>query len=335
MRFARVGLIANPSAGRGDTRRLTRDTLRALAPREVWVGSGEMGAYALDGLSLVRHIVDWSGHQGKVRTAFITQSVARENVDAFVVVGGDGTMADVALALNQAQRQALPILGIGAGSANVGPLVTLPGAQVGRLAQVNFRMRPVDGLIAGANDADLGLAFNDVVIDFTVLATVDGILANVDAARKMDGVNVPRKPEPVCTPQTRVTKRAPRGETLVAEGDQAVTIIAGLPDERFYGKAIAGAAILSASIGDAAGCLVCSHLLVTTHVSADALHHAEPIVSRYVGLNELDRIEVTGLRQGAALCADGNPLRILNSSDRVQIRVQRGLATAVKIEEAA
>jgi NAD kinase len=343
VKFARVGLIVNPHAGRGDGLALARRAIYALSPREVWVGGGEMGADALGGLVLERHLIDWSEYHGKARTAFIAHSIVNETVDALVVVGGDGTMADVALALLSSPAPqgrlggggSIPILGIGVGSANAGPLVTIHAAQIQRLVTARLKTRAVEGLIAGANDVDLGLGFNDVVIDFTVLATVNDQVINVDAAHKMNGANVPRQPEPVFTTQTKVMKQSPHSRTLVAEGDQVVTLITGLPDERFYGKAIAGGAILSSFVGDTAGCLVCSHLLVTTYLDADALHRAEPIVSRYVGLNEADRIEVSGLRKGVALCADGNPLKILDESDRVQIRVQCGLATSVRIEESS
>jgi hypothetical protein len=204
-------------------------------------------------------------------------------------------------------------------------------ANVAQLVNARFTTRALDGLIAGVNDGDLGLGFNDVVLDFTVLATVNDQIVNVDAAQKMIGANIARDPEPVWTSATRIVKKHARGETLVARGDQVTTMIVGLPDERFYGKAIAGGAILSSFIGDIAGCLVCNHLLVTTRVDADAVHRAEPIVSRYVGLSESDRIEATGLRDGVALCADGNPLKILRGDDRVQVRVARGLATSIRI----
>ena len=74
-------------------------------------------------------------------------------------------------------------------------------------------------------------------------------------------------------------------------------------------------------------------LLVRTQMDAEWYRGSEPVVSRYVGLNETERIETRGLREGAALCADGNPLAILRSGDRAQVTVARGLANAIQIEE--
>ncbi len=327
MKLTRVGLIANPRAGRGDALALAREAIRALAPETVFVGAGEMGADALRDLNATLRVMDWSAYAGKARTNFLACEMSKQNLDALIIIGGDGTMADVALVVGGR----VPILGIGVGSANVGPLITVPSREVNRLANATFTSRAFDGLIAGANGADLGLGFNDVVLDYTVIATMNNRMVNVDAAQKMLGENVLRVPESVACAQTRIVKKSAHGETLVAHGAEIATMIVGLPDERFYGKAIAGGAILSSYIGDIAGCLVCNHLLVTTHLEADAVHRAEPIVSRYVGIGEHDSIEATGLCAGVALCADGNPLKILNESDRVHVHAQRALATSVQI----
>lgn len=337
MNLARVGLIVNPSAGRGDALAIARDAIRALAPQTVLVGTAEMGAAALRDLPVERRLFDWSAQQGKARTTWLVQRITQENPDALVVIGGDGTFADVALAQfsSPASQERLsggvPILGISAGSANVGPLVTCQREETGRLAGARFTTRAINGLIAGANQVDLGLGFNDVVIDFTVLATVNDRMVNVDAAQKMSGRNAPRDPMPVWTKHTRVWKKSPRGETLIAQSDQVATVIVGLPDERFYGKAITGGVILSGLLDEPAGCLVCSHLLVRTSLDAETHYRTEPVISRYVGIREGESILGSGFHAGVALCADGNPLKILGEDDCVQVRVERGLATSIQI----
>jgi len=333
MELERIGLIVNPVAGGGAGLSIARAALRALAPRAVLVGAGEMGAAALPDASFIVRVFDWSPQAGKARTTFLAERFAAEGVDALVVIGGDGTLADVALALHQAQNHALPLLGIGVGSANVGPLITCRGADVKRLAGARLAAHAFDGLIAGVNAAPRGLGFNDVVIGFTVLATVNGRVVDVDAAQKMQGRNIPREPETIAAHDARVVKTSPRGETLVARGDQAATIIVGFPDARFYGKAIAGGVILAGLVGDPAGCLVCEHVLVRTRMDPAWYRRSEPVVSRYVGLDETERIEAWGLRDGAVLCADGNPLAILRPSDRAHVTVQRALVNAIQIEE--
>jgi predicted polyphosphate/ATP-dependent NAD kinase len=327
----RLGLIVNPSAGSGIGLKAAREAVKALAATAVVTGGGEMGAAALEGLPLVITALSWTPSHGKDRTFTLTQHIAASNVEALVVIGGDGTLADVAWATHDLTGTP-PLLGIGAGTANVGPFITCQAADVVRLRDARLVTHEIDGLIAGANGTDLGLGFNDVVLDFTVLATVNGTMTTVSAAEKMRGLNVPRDPQGVWTDRTRIVKRSARGETLIAQGDQVETVIVGLPDERFHGKAIAGGVLLTSLMNGAAGCLVCSHSLVRMQIDPEMYLRSEPIVSRYVSLNEGEQIEGWGFREGAALCADGNPLIILGEDDRVHVRVRRGLMKAIRIE---
>ena len=330
MTFERVGLIVNPQSGAGRALLAAVEALRALAPREVWTGAGEMGGDALAGLPATAHLLDWSALSGRARSAWAAQRCVEAGVDVLVVLGGDGTLADVALAI---QGSAVPLLGVGVGTANVGPLVTCLAVDVGRLAGAEFEVVHVPGLLAGVNGADLGLGFNDVVVDFTVLATIDGQMVNVDAVGKMSGQNIRRDPEPIGGPDTWVIRREGAIETQVAEGAQVATLIAGLPDERFYGKAIAGGVLLSAMLDEPAGCLVCDHLLIRTTLDPAAHRRSEPVLTRYVGLRETDRLEASGFRPGAVLCADGNPLALLSATDIAQVRVRRGLARSLRLKE--
>lgn len=334
----RLGLIVNPRAGQGQGLAIARAAMQALAPIEVLVGRGEMGAAALENLPCTVHTYDWSGQQGKTRTAFLARHFAQAAIDggaidALVVIGGDGTLADVAFALaSDAVEKAPPLLGIGAGSANVGPLMTCHGTEITQLADAQFILQAVDALLVSANRNSIGVAFNDVVVSFTVLATVSGELTTVDVGAKMQGENQPRTPEGVWTPATRIVKQSALGEILIAQGEQVETVIVGFPDERFYGKAITGSVLLSSLVNDGAGCLVCSQTLVRLQLDKASLHRVEPILSRYAGLGDGELIEGQGFRAGAAICADGNPLFILQPIDRLQVRLHRGLIQSCQIK---
>jgi hypothetical protein len=217
------------------------------------------------------------------------------------------------------------------GSANVGGLVTILGSDAAQLVDAQLELHVLDALIAGANGETLGIAFNDVVISTTVLATVDGKLTEVQVGPKQSGQNIPGRSEPIWTPATHVWRESSAGQVTVARGDQVGTLVCGLPDSRFFGKAIAGQACLAAYLDLPAGCLVGSHPLVRMVASAAELMRDEPFVSRFASLDEDSTIKATGLRPGVALCADGNPLKILTGDDQVTITVRRRCAGALRL----
>jgi predicted polyphosphate/ATP-dependent NAD kinase len=328
----KLGLVVNPRAGRGTetNARVARQLIETLKPETTFVGAGEMGADALAGLNI--EPLDYAPAQGRARTpALVTKMIGR-GVEMIAVVGGDGTMADVAFALFRAASR-VPMLGIGVGSTNVGGLVTLRGDAIARLADAQLEPHARNALIAGANGETLGIAFNDVVISTTVLATVDNQLAEVQVAPKIAGENVPGASETIFTDATRVWRESPNGTTEIARGNQIGTLLCGFPDSRFFGKAIAGQACLAAYLDLPAGCLVGSQPLVRMIANPQELMCDEPFLSRYASFDENSTIHATDLREGVALCADGNPLKILARADEVTVGVKRHCVTALRISK--
>jgi len=328
--MSRLGLIVNPRAGRGDetNARVARQLIETLNPGTTLVGAGEMGADALMGLRV--EPLDYAPAQGRARTPALVGKMLAHAIEMIAVVGGDGTMADVTFALYRAASR-VPILGVGVGSANVGGLVTVLGDDVTQLANARLEPYALDALLAGANGETLGIAFNDVVISTTVLATINGQLTEVQVAPKIAGENIPGKSEAIFTDATRVWRESLNGTTEIARGDQVGTFLCGFPDSRFFGKAIAGQACLAAYLDLPAGCLVGSQPLVRMIADAAELMRDEPFISRYASFDENSVIHATGLRDGVALCADGNPLKILSRDDRVMIGVKRRCITALRI----
>ena len=329
-RMSRLGLIVNPRAGRGDetNARVARRLIETLNPGTTLVGAGEMGADALMGLRV--EPLDYAPAQGRARTPALVGKMLAHAIEMIAVVGGDGTMADVTFALYRAASR-VPILGVGVGSANVGGLVTVLGDDVTQLANARLEPYALDALLAGANGETLGIAFNDVVISTTVLATINGQLTEVQVAPKIAGENIPGKSEAIFTDATRVWRESPNGTTEIARGDQVGTFLCGFPDSRFFGKAIAGQACLAAYLDLPAGCLVGSQPLVRMIADAAELMRDEPFISRYASFDENSVIHAIGLRDGVALCADGNPLKILSRDDKVTVSVKRRCITALGV----
>jgi hypothetical protein len=330
--WRRVGSIVNPMAGSGVALQSLRHALSSIGAEEVFTGPGPTGSDALSG---------WYGHvvvheviagSGREQSRALARWIAGQNVDAIVVVGGDGTLADVAQVLIELGCRT-PILGIGAGSTNVGRLITCRAGQVSELCPEKIETWKVACLAARVNDDLLGHGFNDVVIGHTIVGTIDGQVRDVDAAERFRGTLRAGTPRPVGTSKTRVIRSSKEGETVVAQGKEVGTVVAGFAEPAFFGKAISGGICLAALTGLPAGCLVSSLPLVQVEISASALLGAAPIVSSYVTLSEGVSIVVENVRFGAVLCVDGNPLRLLCSSDGVVISAHEDAITGVRFRK--
>jgi NAD kinase len=330
--WRRVGAIVNPVAGSGIALQSLRNALVSIRAEEVLTGPGPTGSDVLS---------DWQSHvvvhdvargSGREQTRALTRCIAEQKVDALIVLGGDGTLADVAQVLIELGCRT-PILGIGAGSTNVGRLITCRASEVSELCPEKIETWKVACLTARVNDNLLGQAFNDVVIGHTVVGTIEGQIRDIDAAERLRGILRAGTPRPVGTSKTRVIRCSKNGETVVAVGEGVGMVVAGFAEPAFFGKAVAGGICLAALTGLPAGCLVSSLPLVQVEITSSALLRAAPIVSSYVTLSEEVSIVAENVRDGAVLCVDGNPLCLLDSSDRVIISAHEDAVIGVRLRK--
>lgn len=335
MNTERLGLIVNPAAGLGAARnlRVAGVAVAALRPERVWAGPGALGADALPAAEPLALPEGVAG--GRAATQALAAAAVAAGVDALVVVGGDGTFADVAVALAAAGSRC-PIVGVGAGSTNAGALVTCTADDVAALAPAQLRAQAVDALAARVRDAAGrtvadALAFNDVVLGTTIVGTVDGDFVDLDAAAFVRGERVRGRARALACPGARVVKRSPTADVVVAAGRDVAFAVVGFSDVRHDpGKAIVGGVALSDYVRVPAGVLVASHPLVFADFDLADHRAMEPLRSAYAGLEADDVLELTGLDGGAFLCADGNPLRDLRRDDVARVQVRAGVVSVAR-----
>ena len=124
-------------------------------------------------------------------------------VDAILVIGGDGTMSDVAYSLFKS-GSTTPILGIGAGSTNAGPLITLKAKDIDKSDPRDLFIKEVGGILAVLNGEQVGLGFNDIVFGDTLLTTIKGKVVQVSAPEFMKGNKISTSPSRVGTATSKV-----------------------------------------------------------------------------------------------------------------------------------
>lgn len=331
--WQRVGLIVNPVAGAGADASLgaARTVVERLGASHVVTGVGQVGAAALDGWPGSVTLAPADGSPGPGRTSALARWMASERLDGIVVVGGDGTLSDVALEVGDA----LPLVGIGTGSTNVGRLITCRAADVDALDPGALETGRVDALLASLNGEVVGMAFNDVVIGTTVVGTHDGQRCDLSAVERMRGQSRPAAPRHLDSPTASVARVAGGTVTIVAQGDAVGTVVAGFAEPGFFGKAIAGGICLASLTGMVAGCLVSDTPLSRIGITAGDLEASGPIVSHYVSLSTTAHVAIHGIGGDAVLCIDGNPVRHLRVSDHVVIAPRRGAAVGVRVRQGA
>ena len=327
-----IGLILNPKAGKGfiHTAEITRRAAAKFKGAAIITGPGELGAAALLDFPNPIEICECDSAPGRRQTIDLAFALARRQVDLLLVIGGDGTMSDAACGLI-GLPQAPPVLGIGIGSTNVGPLITCPAAEIDRLDFRRLETAFIPALQVKDHSALLGIGFNDCILGFSVVGTLDGKIRNLDARAKMNGQTLPGKPRPIGSPQTRVERISAEKTVEIAQGEWVGCVAIGFAETRFFGKAITGGICLASFTHTPAGCLVTDTPLVQVEITHEQLLALPPLRSKYISFDDAMSIRVTGVIDGTVICADGTPLKILSTQDQVEFSVQPYAIRAVRI----
>jgi hypothetical protein len=107
----------------------------------------------------------------------------------------------------------------------------------------------------------------------------------------------------------------------------------GFSDPAFFGKAVTGGICLASYLHIPAGCLVTDSPMVRMETTRQEVLTLGPVRSQYISFDETMYIRVSGMRSGTAVCADGNPLKILSPDDRVEFWVRPAAVQAVKSKQ--
>jgi len=186
--IVRAGLIVHPAAGRGEAamRELLPILFSCVETASLLIVSGTIGASVAQDKGL-----EFTGVDVPVTSdfAFIERAVKAmlaEKVDTLIGVGGDGTLCAIANAVVASGAKAR-LLGIGAGSSNVGPLVTIRGKDLEGLDLSRLADHLVHGINVRVNGEPMGIAFNDVTFSNIFFGMRDGVRVDLDARAMLTG----------------------------------------------------------------------------------------------------------------------------------------------------
>lgn len=332
MVVGKAGLVVNLTAGRG--KGFIEELLLQLLPKlesvPTVIAKGTLEAAIAGETKITAEIVDRPDSRGFEYVARLTETVLAQGVDTVVGVGGDGTLCSIANAMI-AQGTGAKLLGIGAGSANVGPLITVRSDELDVFEPDKLRERSIYGIGVRVNGKPLSIAFNDIVFSNLFLGTEKGIRVNLDAGAMLKGERKVIQPTSVCGDEIRVYKN---GELVFDSRDAKIAqiIVSPINDIVPYrGKATSGLMCWGPYLGSRGILAAASAVLIRTQVTKEELTAIEPLELRHVSFGSEDLVEVTGLKNGAVLIADGNPTLALSRSDRIGFCLKPSVVQAFRL----
>lgn len=297
----RAAVIANASAGRQTAQ---REILKTLCER--WSGVALYGVAGYGGELLPETLPEPAPGTYLGRFSEAMTSLLAKEPDLLISIGGDGTSAYAAdWLLRNGIR--LPIFGFGAGTANVGPIVTehdpadLP--EPDDLEVVT--MGAIEALDAGGNHIAYG--FNDLVLGNTLLGSVDGQTVTLDAyamasegAKRTCGCL-----ETIAGPTFTVRKNGSELPTRFAKIGQLVASTIEKEQESFYGRAVTGLLCFTPGSPHRAAVYLSTVPIISCVESPEGFE--DWMCGAQLLLQEGDTLQVEGLAPTVCAVADGNP----------------------------
>lgn len=316
----KVAVIFSPGAGqRQHFSAIGAKLERLFAGHELVTCTGSFGNDYLPGAAVCN--ADRSG--GYVQTlGCITRALLEHQPDLLISVGGDGIASYIADAMLMAGSH-VPMMGIAAGTANVGPIVCITADELD-LCDASAWQYFTASAIEVISGEHVGYAVNDVVIGNTFLGTAeDGRIVNLSArAMALAGQKEICAPNGnICTGEFSITKNGRIAQHQISRPCQI--IISPLDQDRLEGRAVYGA-LCSAAYTPCKGAVALTETVMISAEAEDAgMESFCPIEHLLFGPD--DTVTLSGLTECADLILDGNPY--IRTNDTVVLRYHSDLIT--------
>lgn len=253
------------------------------------------------------------------------QALLDHNIDVLVTIGGDGLASYAASALIKLKDRKTLMLGIAAGTANVGPIARPFGSQSIEL------LKPVslDAIEVCDGDKVVGYGFNDLIIGDTFLGTLDDKVVNFSARAlaQQDKLVVQEPSEDIFTDSFTLKLN---GRKLDIDNPRRFkqACASTLNGQSLSGRAIFGGLINAAGKAHPAAFAMADRILVDSR--QENWGYKGIVSSSTVCFESGDEIVLEGLADKAQLIIDGNPFA--RTSQLVRLRCAAGAIRALEAE---
>ena len=306
----KIGILVNPSAGQGkNAHAVIRRIEQSWPDHELYTIDGPGGASFERAERLPQ---PQGGYVDRLYSS--VELLLSAGAELLISLGGDGTAAYVAEALNHSKKH-VPILGIGLGTANVGPIVTL-NADDSIPPVESLSIEAAGGVAVFTGGRRIGAGYNDVVLGNTYLATISEEAVTADGQALLQNGDVrPAKPlSNVFTSETRICKNGRLLPVSLPEVGQVIA--APIEKDSLYGRTVHGI-LCYAPDSPMQGALTLSARSLVSYEPDDRGFDAFAPEERLL-FSADDTITITGLAPSVLAVCDGNPLKIVDGSVTLQ-----------------
>ena len=293
----KIAVFANMNAGGGKAAAALAKISKAWSSYELY------GAAGFGGEKLPRCLVPASPEGYVPRLNAAVKALLSVRPKLLVTVGGDGAAAYAAECLIR-EGSTVPILGIGAGTANVGPIVSftandLPDPE----ALKRVRLGAVEAL--DAEGRHIAYAFNDLVIGNTFLGTAADGSAKTYAAKALAARGELVEAAPAKDLFRGTPSMSLDGKPLDIPFTAAQLAACPIAPDNFYGRTYTGILCYTKDSPFKAAAYVSPHPVVSMEDDDAGISSWRP--GAQLLLTEESRLRLDNLNDDVCAVADGNP----------------------------
>lgn len=241
----------------------------------------------------------------KVHLAVMVDALLSVKPTYLVSVGGDGLASYIASHIVTRKAQ-VALVGIAAGTANVGPIVSFKPEEFAVLKQKDVVQISLDGVAVSDESGFLGIGFNDVILGNSFLGTEDGVCCNLSVeALLLQGKRVPiQVGRQIVGDEFAITVDGVQKAFNVGVPIEQI-VISSLQFDRLYGRAIMGALCLGRDRQSLGAVGLCSRNVVDCN--PESWNHAGFTTVQHLIVPAHSLVEFTCLGPDAHIVIDGNP----------------------------
>lgn len=291
--------------------------LEKLSCCEVYTCRGCCGEAYLPGAAVVPHDIA-EGYEEDI--GCMVNSLLDIHPDLFICVGGDGLAAYTASALI-ARESRIPMMGIAAGTANVGPIISVAPEDLKTFDPAGLKIIDAGAVRVGVGKRFIGYGFNDVVIGNTFLGTFEEKIVNfsVEAMVRRGEKIIEEPADDIAADGFKVEKNGVAVDYSIKRPAQV--IISPLEADRFYGRAIVGALCISAYSPLKAAVALFDTVIIRSGSDDKGVSCFMPVEHLLFGAGDI--VSISGLSPKGHVIIDGNPY--LREEESVTFEYMPGL----------